>query len=139
MALIFENDESLDLSAPQADGSVSVPQSPNPADVIGGDWTDNIDKATKFVSTLGKSVSDFYTARDTAQRSVQDRAFNRFTRSAELDLARAQVTGATELGKLSLAAQLAKARAAVTGAAGGTSALLLLIVAGAAWYFAKHK
>lgn len=154
-------------SALQIAGSVSVPQAPNAGFVI-GDWASSLSAVTKTAGGLSDVLNTFYTTRantqaqiDAAAAAREDRAFNQFTRTAELDLARQrvasnaelgklQVVGATELGKLNLGAQLANARAAlpqnsvfypfVSGTA-PISSYLILAVAGVGiyWLFRKAK
>lgn len=117
----------------QVGGSVSIPQAPNPADVVGG-WGINL----KDVTGVTNAISGIYTARENAARAAEDRSFSQFARSAELDLKRAQVSGQSELGKLTLAAQLAKARAALTPTSPSAYVGLVLVVA-LAWVMFGHK
>lgn len=110
--------------------SNTVFNTPLASEAVGG-WTDWLKPAGNFVTGLASTAGQILSSRDALIAKQEDNAFNRMLRSAQLDLAKYQVSTGSEIEKAKLAAQLALARAPQTSFFGvpipaASSNLLLL-------------
>jgi hypothetical protein len=131
-------------------GSISIPQAPEPSSVI-GDWASGLAAFTSAAASTAKAITGFQTARDNAANAAADRSFNQFAKTQELDLARSSLQAKTDLGKLTLAAQIAQAQKSLanpvpsilqlaSGQAPAQSYIMLALLAvGGLWFWKKAK